>query len=294
MLKSPLLRFFFLTFFCCQVYADNNKQFSGWTHIELGAGNYGQDGHTKTALRKTVFKKFDYISYWPNYIDWRPESEEQSYDPQQQYAVLFSTLDKLIARSGPMGVFHVNDLVEEYADFAAEKLKEYAEQNGYSSVIIDVVAGAYTKIRPKETLKEFQRNFYDSVHLKNPELSFYNYGLSGYTLYSSKESRQRARNTLQKLAQLGNKGLYFFVINPNNYYIPKEEQDEFIDKNIFYQKTDKWLPVPYHFPHNATIPVNFSQVFFIPADPDNALDVDTENSTCPPRLGWWHSLWNRL
>ena len=36
--------------------------FNGWTHLELGAGNYGPDGHTKTSQAMTVLMKIEDVS----------------------------------------------------------------------------------------------------------------------------------------------------------------------------------------------------------------------------------------
>ena len=59
----------------CQYYCDNyveegcqhkglpdNEYNNYWTHIELGAGNYGLDGHTKIALNKTILMEFKFVS----------------------------------------------------------------------------------------------------------------------------------------------------------------------------------------------------------------------------------------
>ena len=95
-----------------------------WTHMELGAANYGQDGHTKKSQRMTVLIELAYVSAKSNYIDNLPEQDSKPYDPTQQFAILFKTLDILIQRKGPIGIFHVNDLFAEYSDFAADALKK--------------------------------------------------------------------------------------------------------------------------------------------------------------------------
>ena len=57
MIKTyKLIPFLLLTFVvsCAQLQPNINESYSGWTHLELGAGNYGLDGHTKISQQKTV------------------------------------------------------------------------------------------------------------------------------------------------------------------------------------------------------------------------------------------------
>ena len=42
---------------------------TGWTHLELGAGNYGPDGHTKTSQAMTVLMKIKDVLEEKNYVD---------------------------------------------------------------------------------------------------------------------------------------------------------------------------------------------------------------------------------
>ena len=37
----------------------------------------------------------------------------------------------------------MNDLYEEYASFATDKLKEYAAAKGYNSIVIEAISGDY-------------------------------------------------------------------------------------------------------------------------------------------------------
>lgn len=247
----PLLFFWFST-----------KTFDGWTHLELGAGNYGPDGHTQCSQQMTVLMKLKTVSKVKNYIDELEVKGKGDYKPEDQYRVLFQTLDQLVDRHGPKGVFHVNDLYEEYASFAVDKLKKYAEQKGYSSVIIDSVPGDYQNINSRKTLSKYGRKKYDSLHLKNPEISLYYEEMDGDTLRASDQARQSTRSMLKKLAALSTKGLFLFILyNPN--FIPPEEQKEFVEKGIFYQPTEEWKPVPYIFPEGDDIPEKWGRVFFI-------------------------------
>lgn len=257
----PLLLIVFLS--SCTSFKENiflcREKHKLWTHLELGAGNYGEDGHTKKALRKTVLKELTYVSKAPSYIDQLPEKDPNPYDPKHQYAVLFWTLDELVAERGPEGIFHVNDLFEEYTQYAAKCLSQYAEERGYDQIIIETLAGDYIKIDPRKTLAKYGLTHYDSVHLKNPEESFFHYGMDGDRLLSNYESRRKGRIKLQYLANLSKEGLYFFPIG----YIPEAEKEEFIRKGIFYLPTSSWKPVPYYFPEGPIFEKKFGRVYFI-------------------------------
>jgi len=241
------------------------KKFEGWTHLELGAANYGADGHTQTALRKTLLKKFSYVSKAKNFISDLEEKGRGDYDADLQYGVLFGTLDELVKRRGPKGVFHVNDLYKEYADFAAQKLKTYAQKKGYHSVIIESVPADYEKIDVKKYLSKYGRKKYDSVHLKNTEVSFFHNEMDGDALHTSDSVRQSTRALLQNLANLSEKGLFLFIIYEEDFF-PLVERKEFAEKGIFYHSTDEWQPVPYIFPEGDTIPEKWGKVFFIPRE----------------------------
>lgn len=101
-----------------------------WAHLELGVGNYGDDGHCKVALDKTVFMKVKHVTSEANFSDDLEEIGCGNYDPEVQYGVLFWTLDELVFRYGDCGVFHVNDLLPEYAEVATDRLREYAISKG--------------------------------------------------------------------------------------------------------------------------------------------------------------------
>lgn len=241
-----------------------NEHTDRWSHIELGAGNYGQEGHTKTSQQMTVLMALTYVSALPNYVDKLPEYDQEPYIPAHQYAVLLQTLDQLVQQYGPRGIFHVNDLFEEYASYAVRRLTEYATSKGYNQVIIEVVAGDYNDLSPANTLEKYGKFLYDSAHLKNPEISFYNYGLDGNNTLADDNSRTNARAKLQQLANLSHKGLHFFPVDARNIFIPKEEYEEYINQHKFYQPTTIWHPVPYYFPEGPIINQTFGSVYFIP------------------------------
>jgi len=242
----------------------STKKFDGWTHLELGAGNYGTDGHTQCSQKKTVLMRIKHVSALKNYIDELEEKGSGNYKPEDQYRILFGTLDALVARHGPVGVFHVNDLYQEYATYATDKLKTYAKQKGYSSVIVESIPGDYQAIDAKKSLSKYRRKKYDSVHLKNPEVSLYHDVMDGDDFKASPQARQETRQMLKKLASLSTSGLYLFILyHPN--FIPSEEQQEFVDKGIFYKTTEAWKPVPYVFPEGDDVPEKYGRVFLIEA-----------------------------
>src|SRR5438105_4118194 len=77
-------------------FAHETTAFDGWSHLELGAGNYGADGHTKASQAMTVLMKIMDVSDARNYIDDLDESGDGCYKPEDQYGVLFWTLDELV------------------------------------------------------------------------------------------------------------------------------------------------------------------------------------------------------
>lgn len=217
-----------------------------WTHLELGAGNYGEDGHTQTSQQKTVLMALSYVSEKENYID-HLEETGSDYDPEEQYAVLFWTLDELVSRYGIEGTFYVNDLYPEYAEYAAEKLEEYAQIKGYDQVIIDVLPGDYQSLGDRR---------FDSVHLKNPEISLFYEGMDGTTFLTSLEKLQETRELLSHLATLSDEGLYLFIIDS---FIPEEEKAS----ANFYFPTDRWEPVPYVYPEGVRVEPSCCNVYLI-------------------------------
>ncbi len=226
------------------LFSHEENVFNGWIHLELGAGNYGsRKAHIKTSLSKTALIEIGDVSDAKHYVNALDEMPQGGYIPQEQYGVLFWTLDQLVERYGEAGVFHVNDIQKGDAFFATEKLMEYATEKGYDSVIIEAVPGDYRSTDFEQNLLEYSRVKYDSVHLKNPEHSFF-YG--SYYVAASEDPCQQVRVLLQKLANFSEEGLYFFVINVNR-EVPQKERTEFMEKGIFYLETEEWEPVPYIF-----------------------------------------------
>lgn len=251
----------------------------GWSHIEFGAANYGPDGHTQASQNMTVRKALN-ISNARNYIDTLAEFGTGDYLPEYQFAVLFRTLDMLVFEHGnTLGVFHVNDLFEDYVEYAVDKLKAYAKKNDYH-VIIEGVVSDYTQIDPSETLKPYGKRLYGSAHLKNPEVSFFHERMDGNDLICTPESRRKGRNNLQHLANMSETGLYAFLIYHNN-FLPDIEIEEYVNKGIFYNPTSKYKPVEYNFPERKNserlslesgtlIPDLLGKVYHIKRETDDA------------------------
>lgn len=246
------------------VFASDDAIFNGWAHLELGAGNYGPDGHTKASQAMTVLMKIEDVSNEKNYIDELEEFGRGDYKPEDQYGVLFWTLDQLINRYGDVGVFHVNDLYDEYAIFATQKLMEYAISKGYDSIIIETVPGDYQLIDSEKTLSRYGKAKYSSAHLKNPEVSLYHDRMDGNHFFSSEKSREQTRSMLKNLANLSENGLYLFILYHEN-FIPLEERTEFMEKGIFYNATNEWNSVPYIFPEGNVIEKGIGRVYQIRA-----------------------------
>lgn len=227
-----------------------------WAHLELGAGNYGSQGYSR-ASQKDVISKI-HVTDKPNYVDRLPEKGYGNYDPYEQYAVLFWTLDQLVKRHGEKGIFHVNDIHKEFADEAAKQLKIYAEKKSYKQIKIESIPIDFMKLDPNLTLGKL----YDTVHLKNPEVTLFNEKMDGDDFYASKKSRETARNLLKKLADLSKTGLTFFTLY-DNVFFPDAEKTEFVEKEIFYHYTHEWDAVPYVFPRGQVISKENAKVFQI-------------------------------
>jgi len=253
---------FFLTFSSLSLFSNETAIFDGWTHLELGVGNYGLDGHTQASQEMTVLMKLEKVSDKANYIDDLEETGTGNYDPLEQFGVLFWTLDQLIERYGPIGIFHVNDLYEEYAKYAAEKLEEYAIARGYDAITIEVIPGDYQLIDSSQTLSQYGKTKYSSVHLKNPEASLYHSEMDGDEFLSSDYYRKQTRSMLQNLANLSETGLYLFILYHDN-FIPLEERMEFMESEIFYHPTADWEAVPYIFPEGFIVDKEIGRSFHI-------------------------------
>ena len=218
----------------------------GWTHLELGAGNYVEDGHTQTSQQKTVLMALSFVSEKENYIDLLEETGTE-YDPEDQYAVLFWTLDELVKRYGEEGTFYVNDLFPDYAEYAAMQLALYAEQQGYDQINVETLPGDYQSLEGRT---------FDSVHLKNPEISLFYEGMDGDAFLTSPEKIHKTRGLLSQLAALASEGLYLFIIDS---FIPVEEKIY----GEFYWKTEEWEAVPYVYPEGVRFDSSRCSVYLI-------------------------------
>ncbi|NGX59286.1 MAG: hypothetical protein KR126chlam3_00434 [Chlamydiae bacterium] len=207
--------------------------FDGWIHLELGAGNYGEYSGKK--------------------------NKEHS-DPEVQYGVLFWTLDELVTRHGQTGIMCINDIKPEYAEYTADKLREYALRKGYSYISVISIPGDYRQTNFSSLLAEYEREYYDSIHLKNPEGNFYGRRRKKDPMGAS---RLETRNMLQRLANLCHHGLYLFILD-TPHFLPIEEKTEFINRAIFYRTTEEWDAIDYYHPNGKTI--EGGRVLFIPRD----------------------------
>lgn len=107
-------------------------------------------------------------------------------------------------------------------------------------------------------LQEYGLDKYTSVHLKNPECSFYYDTIDGDKGYASAESIFETRTLLQTLANLSSEGMYLFLVYSNK-YIPESEMENY----YAHQFTDCWEPVPYIFPDGYIISTERTRVFHI-------------------------------
>lgn len=237
-----------------------------WFHLELGAGNYGQDGYTQTALRKTVRQTSMQFTNKPNYFDCLPEKEDIEYNPEEQYELLFWTLDELVRRYGPEGVFHVNDLRQEYADFAANQLKSYALKQGYLSVVIESVPGDYELLRPVEILARYNQVQYDSVHLKNPEDTFSYCKIDGEKISTTSQKVTQSLFLLKRLANFSKTGIYLFYIK--NFFVMFGQPNcvRFEYKDITIEVTKDWPSMSYVFPDGKRTDKDLRDVYWVAPD----------------------------
>lgn len=243
-------------------FSSESAVFHGWVHLELGAGNYGPDGHTKTSQVMPTLMKIEGVSNRENDVEDLKEMSQDDYISKEQYGILFWTLDELVKRYGGVGIFHVNDLYEEYALFAAKKLAEYAASKSYVSVVIEAVPGNYQLVDFQKALSQYGKVRYSTAHLKNPEVSLYHDQIDGDRFYASNISRNQTRSMLQNLANLSETGLYLFILY-HEYFVPLEERTEFMEKDIFYHATNEWNSVPYIFPDGNIIDKEVGRVFHV-------------------------------
>lgn len=199
--------------------------FSEWIHLEVGSGNYGE----KNLKNKRI---------------------HQTYDPNVQYKVLFWTLDQLIERYGPHGIFILNDIKPEYGKYAAKKLREYADMQEYDHLEIATIPGDYFGTNFSEYLQKYGREKVDSLHLKNPEATIFAGRKNNYESFA--QVRKKGRDNLQNLANFSKSGLYFFTLYKGGFF-PEIEKTEFADQGIFYHETDDWEAIDYYHPNGNKI-----------------------------------------
>jgi len=234
------------------------RPFDGWTHLELGAGNYGQSGR---ARGNTAGKNGVEACYVLGEEQFFYNDQERCHDPEKQYYVLFWTLDQMVDRYGQKGVFHVNDLYQDYALYTCYRLKEYAEKQGYDEVIIEAVVSDFSSVDLSKTLAKYELELYDHVHFKNPEPSLY-FSSSRKRGQPTEEERAETRALLQSMANLSEEGLYFFTLY-NDRFIPKAEREDLMELGIFYQETFLWQRLPYFHPSGGEVQAELNRVFFI-------------------------------
>ncbi len=239
--------------------------FGLWTHLELGAGNYGAKGvYAASAIKEFVMTVSSGVAGSFSIAD--PESEvDVTTEYLDPYTVLYDTLDGLVTLYGTTGVFHINDFVADDATYAASKLQTYATAQGYNSVTIATVAGDYTQLNPAVTLSAYGVTRYDSVHLKHPEVGFFNAEIDASHAIATSHSRAQARARLQTLANYSSNGLFLFVIY-DDWYFPAIEKSEYSTPGTFYRPTVVWSALGYTFPDGSTVSAGNTRVFFIAAN----------------------------
>jgi hypothetical protein len=103
----------------------------GWTHIELGAANYGPD--------------FENI------------------DIEKQYLILYKTIDDLVLNLGLKGTLYINDYNEKIVDFCIQKIVgKITSRYPENAIKIEKLVGNYFEIAIP---------LCGTMHLKNPESS---------------------------------------------------------------------------------------------------------------------------
>lgn len=112
----------------------------GWTHLELGAANYGVKG-----------------------LNGRPTGHENQLSP------LYRTIDSLVHAQGETGTFFINDLDTDDCNYAKEQLTNYITKTYPSAAIkVDIIAKSYFDIKIPSDCGVDQ---VDSIHLKNPDMN---------------------------------------------------------------------------------------------------------------------------
>jgi hypothetical protein len=108
-----------------------------WSHIELGAANYGDNVHADSS--HVVKGKIS----------------------PKQFSILFTTTDELILNKGKNGIIYINDLEEKMVTYTINYLKKYIYEKypDNANTVNPLVGDFFTIEIPRVT----------SIHLKNPE-----------------------------------------------------------------------------------------------------------------------------
>lgn len=118
-----------------------SSRFKPWSHIELGAANYGNNP----------------------YAD--PSYSGSGTLGNNQFDLLFATIDQLIKTKGNQGIFYINDRHDIAVNFTVEHLTTYLTENHPNNKIrLIALPGDFFSI---------ELPMVDSIHLKNPETWFF-------------------------------------------------------------------------------------------------------------------------
>lgn len=183
-----------------------------YAHLELGAANFGPYGHTKEGLNKTVIKEIN-VAAPGNYIERLEDKIDYCPHHYQQFFVLFRTMNDIINKNKDYTiVFHVNDIDDENTDYVTNILKDRAKECHCDNIIIEGVPGNYTLLSPKQSLAKYNLSIYNTVHLKNPDESFFHDQLAPEATYSL-FSINRGIDNLLKIASYAYKAILFDTLS---------------------------------------------------------------------------------
>lgn len=247
----------------------HNEEFQEYlTHLELGAANFGLLGHTYQGLSKTVLKDVRIIPTQINYIDLLPAEINFCPNPDYQFSVLFSTVETLVNKhKTDKIIFHVNDIDIDNTDYTVARLKDYTRQKGYNNMIVEPVPGNYTQINTYKYLGKYYKYLYDSVHLKNPDESFFHDVLGSRSEYTS----YGVKRGIQNLLIFTTYGCNITLFDTMRGLIPKPVYTVLLELGIL-KLSNEYDPVEYVFPEGDIIwPANRSLVFDIKAPNSNYL-----------------------
>ena len=177
-----------------------------WTHIELGAANYGEN----------VKADLSHISLGS--------------PGQNQFELLFRTIENLIQKKGKKGAFYVNDLHETDVVYTIAHLDKYmTKYHPDSEIEFKPLIGDFFKIDLPKV---------DSIHLKNPEFYFFtdldkeeNKNRLIYFADCSKENLTLTTYyTKELLVRIENLGIGYKILNDN--YSSYIHADGLVIKNM--------------------------------------------------------------